>query len=94
VRKSIHSAPYKRLVALMRTRREELGISQEVVAGRLGITPSQLSKWERRERRIDVDEARRYCRAIGLELVDLIAQWERELPAESTPVEVPRNPTT
>ncbi len=78
----------------MRTRREELGISQEVVAGRLGITPSQLSKWERRERRIDVDEARRYCRAIGLELVDLIAQWERELPAESTPVEVPRNPTT
>lgn len=74
MRKSIHSTPYQRLVALMRKHREDLGISQEVVAGRLGITPSQLSKWERRERRIDVDEARLYCLAIGIDLVDLIAE--------------------
>ncbi len=76
----------------MRKRREELGISQEVVAGRLGITPSQLSKWERRERRIDVNEARLYCNAIGVGLVDLIAEWELELLADTVSVEVPRLP--
>ena len=76
----------------MRAKREGRGISQETVAECLGITASQLSKWERRERRIDIAEARLYCRAIGLELVDLIVEWERGLPAESTPVEVPRHP--
>jgi len=93
VRKSIHSTPYKRLVALMRKRREELGISQEVVAGRLGITPSQLSKWERRERRIDVNEARLYCNAVGIGLVELITEWELELLADSASAEVPRHPS-
>lgn len=76
----------------MRAKREERGLSQETVAECLGITKSQLSKWERRERRIDIAEARRYCQAIGLELVDLIAEWEQALLTESTPVEVPRHP--
>jgi transcriptional regulator with XRE-family HTH domain len=77
----------------MRKRREELGISQEVVAGRLGITPSQLSKWERRERRIDVNEARLYCNAVGIGLVELITEWELELLADSASAEVPRHPS-
>ena len=77
----------------MRKRREELGISQEVVAGRLGITPSQLSKWERRERRIDVNEARLYCNAVGIGLVELITEWELELLSDSAPADVPRHPS-
>ena len=77
----------------MRKRREELGISQEVVAGRLGITPAQLRKWERRERRIDVNEARLYCNAVGIGLVELITEWELELLADSASAEVPRHPS-
>jgi transcriptional regulator with XRE-family HTH domain len=79
VRKSIHTAEYKLLVALMRKRREELGVSQEAASSKLGITSSQLSKWERRERRIDVNEARLYCKAVGISLGELIANWEEEL---------------
>jgi transcriptional regulator with XRE-family HTH domain len=82
VRKSIYSPEYKCLVALLRTTREERGYTQEMVAAALGLSASQLSKWERRERRIDVSEARLYCLAIGVNLVDLIAKWQERITDE------------
>lgn len=83
MRKSIHSPDYKLLIAVMRRSREARGCSQEDVARTIGITASQLSKWERRERRVDASELRLYCRAIGVEVVDLVRAWERELEKES-----------
>ena len=79
MRKSIYQEDYVVLVALMREMREELGKTQEAVAADLGITASQLSKWERRERRVDISELRLYCKSIGIELSTLIEAWEAEL---------------
>lgn len=79
MRKSIHSQDYRALVALMRKMREERGFSQEHVAQKLGITASQLSKWERNERRIDASELRLYCEAIEVPLGDLVKEWEGSL---------------
>jgi len=77
MQKSIFTDEYKLLVSLMRAERESRGLSQELVAERLGITSSQLSKWERRERRVDVRELDLYCMAIGIPIRDLIDKWKR-----------------
>lgn len=90
MQKSIVSPEYRRLVALMRSERESRGLSQDQVAERLGLSGSQLSKWERYERRVDVRELDLYCRAIGVPLVDLIQKWEDSKDVGSIP-ETPIN---
>lgn len=77
MKKSIHSPEYKTLVRMMREAREEKDVTQAVIADRLGITPSQLSKWERLERRVDAWELRQYCEAAEIDFIDLLERWLR-----------------
>ena len=74
MQKSIHTQEYRLMVAMLRSERERLQITQADLAERLGITASQLSKWERRERRIDLLELDKYCRAAGINLADFVQQ--------------------
>lgn len=83
MRKSIYTPEYRLLIALLRQAREKRDLSQAEVGGFLGITASQVSKWERGDRRVDVNDARLYCNAIGLSLVDLIAEWDRQITSKS-----------
>lgn len=79
MQKSIYDPEYKKLIALLRKARQDAGLSQDEVANRLGITASQLSKWERRERRVDLRELRLYCKAIGVPLCPFVQTWEDSL---------------
>ena len=85
MQKSIFSPEYKLLISLMRAERETRGLSQDLVAERVGITASQLSKWERRERRVDLRELRLYCAAIDIPLQTLIGAWEAALTLDQEP---------
>lgn len=64
--KSIHSAEYRRLCALLRQLRLEAGLTQVEVAERLDEPQSFVSKYEAGERRLDVIELRQVAAAIGL----------------------------
>ena len=66
MRKTIHSADYKRFLDLLRSARERAGVTQAELARRLGGTQSFVSKCERGERRLDIVEARLFCQAIGV----------------------------
>jgi transcriptional regulator with XRE-family HTH domain len=77
VRKSITSADYRSLLELMRRTRIEGGFTQEGIASKLGISASQLSEWERGERRVDASELRLFCLACEINIADFIADWER-----------------
>jgi transcriptional regulator with XRE-family HTH domain len=48
-------------------RRRDANVTQWEVARRLGTDQSQISKIERGERRLDIVDYARYCRAIGLD---------------------------
>lgn len=63
-------------MTMLRKKREESGVTQEAIAAALGITQSQLSKWERRDRRVDLLEILRYCQALNITLASVIAEWE------------------
>jgi hypothetical protein len=51
--------------------RKNSGVTQEVLAKRLGATQSEISKCQRGERRIDIVELRRWCAALKVPFLGL-----------------------
>lgn len=74
--KSIHLQEYAQFLQLLRTVREESGLTQTDVAFRLGETQSFVSKCERGERRLDVVELRAWCAALEIPLLKFLRRFE------------------
>lgn len=74
--KTIYSQEYTRFLQLLRTMREELGITQVELADRLQATQSFVSKCERGDRRLDVVELRAWCAGLGIHLHDFALRFE------------------
>jgi ribosome-binding protein aMBF1 (putative translation factor) len=72
VEKSIYSAEYQRLCALLRDLRQEAGLTQVQVAAKLDVPQSFVSKYESGERRLDVIELGHVARALGFPLRDVL----------------------
>jgi transcriptional regulator with XRE-family HTH domain len=56
MKKSIHTAEYRRLRSFLRETREKAGLSQRQLAARLKVPHSWVAKVENGERRMDVVE--------------------------------------
>ena len=56
----------KKLLKLLREVRHEAGLTQTQLADQLKTKQNMISKWELGERRLDVLDLRRYCRACGI----------------------------
>lgn len=74
--KSIYSAEYQRLCALLRALREEAGLTQVQVAERLGEPQSFVSKYESGERRLDVLELAQVAKALDGDMRTLLGRFE------------------
>lgn len=72
--KSIHTAEYQRLCALLRQIRLEAGLTQVDVAARLDEPQSFVSKYESGERRLDVIELGYVARALESTLAEVVAR--------------------
>ncbi len=70
--KSIYSAQYQQLCALLRELRRDAGLKQIDVAERLDVPQSFVSKYESGERRLDVIELRHVAGAIGTTLEAIV----------------------
>jgi transcriptional regulator with XRE-family HTH domain len=76
---TIHSKEYRALLVLVRDAREHSGFSQAGLAERLGRPQSWVSKVETGERRLDLEEFRQVCDALGLDMVRLVRKWLKSL---------------
>lgn len=54
-------------------------MTQVQLAERLGETQSEISKFERCERRIDLIQLHKWCQATGGKLVDFVRSFEDEV---------------
>ena len=64
--KSIYSAEYQRLCAVLRELRHEAGLTQVQVAAQLDVPQSFVSKYESGERRLDVVELGHVAEVLGV----------------------------
>jgi transcriptional regulator with XRE-family HTH domain len=76
---SVYSREYKVFLKLLRQERKKTGLTQIDLAKRLQRTQSFVSKCERGERRLDIIEARRFCRAMGTDLTSFVASLDSAL---------------
>ncbi len=60
---SIHDPEYHRIIDALISLREKAKLSQKTIANEIGLTQPDVSKIERRERRIDILETLRWIRA-------------------------------
>jgi transcriptional regulator with XRE-family HTH domain len=76
--KTIYTERHQRLRKLLVARRKEAGLTQTVVAVRLGKPPSYVAKYEGGDRRLDVLEFLDVATAIGFEPCALIRSLLRK----------------
>jgi transcriptional regulator with XRE-family HTH domain len=74
--KAVFSKTYKHFLALLKSSREDAGLTQQDVAKKMGQTQTFVSKSERGERRIDVAELLMFCRAIGVDAADFVRKLQ------------------
>lgn len=77
MKKSTFSREYKAFSRLLRECRQEAGISQVELAARLKETQSEISKFERGERRLDLVQLGWWCKALGCPLSEFVRRYER-----------------
>lgn len=79
MQKTISSQAYDYFLICLREAREEAGLTQDMLAERLGQTQSFVSKCERGERRLDIVELREFCQAMDINLERFVRDFERGL---------------
>lgn len=72
---STHHRQYQALLGLLRSWREDAGLTQSQVGERLGNTQTFISKVERGERRLDVVEFAEWCDVLGLAPGEALKQF-------------------
>jgi ribosome-binding protein aMBF1 (putative translation factor) len=77
VRKAIYTREQRRLVALLRSLREEAGLTQVELAKKLRRPQSFVSRFESGQRRVDLVELKEICGALGVGLVEFVRRFER-----------------
>ena len=70
--KSVYSDDYKKLIERLKQARLDAGLSQQVVAGKLGKPQSYVSKVESGERRVDIIEAKALAKVYKKSLEDFV----------------------
>ena len=70
--KSLYSTKYERLCDLLVEARKKRNLTQSAVSAALGKPQSFVSKYERRERRLDVVEFVEVADALGLDPCELL----------------------
>ncbi|PSB17816.1 XRE family transcriptional regulator [Phormidesmis priestleyi ULC007] len=72
---SIHDPDYHRIIDALVSLREKAKLSQKAIAHEIGLTQPDVSKIERRERRIDILEALRWVWATDADPAEFFTQF-------------------
>ncbi|MBN1869155.1 MAG: helix-turn-helix transcriptional regulator [Candidatus Omnitrophica bacterium] len=77
--KSIHDVAYKLLIQKLKQTRLAANLTQTALAKKLNVDQTYVSKYENRERRLDVVELRDVCKALKLNFAGFISDYEKDL---------------
>lgn len=79
MKRLVPSAQQAAVLRLLARRRLESGLSQAALAARLGLTQSEVSKFERGERCLELLQLRAWLEALGSSLPAFAEALEHEL---------------
>ena len=73
--RTIYSEDYKLLLGMLRAARGDT--PQATIAGRLRMTQSIFSKYERGELRMDVIQLRAWCKALQIDFLQFVTDFTK-----------------
>ena len=79
MKKSVHTGEYRALIRWLARARRKRGLTMDTAGAKVKKPSSWVAKTEMGERRLDVVEYIRYCRALNVSPVRGIRIIEREL---------------
>ena len=79
MKRSIKEIQQERLLALLKSIRQDYDIRQVELAEKLGVPQSFVSKYESGDRRLDILELKQVCDAIGISLEEFVRKLEENL---------------
>lgn len=79
MKRSKDDAQHVKLQELLRRIRQDKGVRQVELAEKLDVPQSFVSKYESGDRRLDILELRRVCRAVGISLEEFVRKLEEVL---------------
>ncbi len=79
MKKTNKNVQHEKLQELLKRIRQDKGIRQIVLAEKLGVPQSFISKYESGDRQLDILELRQVCQAIGISLQEFIKELEDNL---------------
>lgn len=77
--KSIHSHLYHQVIARLRSKREDKGVTQIKLAELLNVNQAFISKIEICDRRLDIIELHHICQVLDISFVDFIQEVDRDI---------------
>ena len=77
--KSIHSHLYHQVIARLRSKREDKGVTQTKLAELLNVNQAFISKIEICDRRLDIIELHHICQVLGISFIDFIQEVDRDI---------------
>ena len=82
MKEDLYNNRYKSFCKVLKKERKYHHLSQVILAKKLGIPQSFISKTEIGKRRLDIIELLEYCDAMGLTLTDFVFRMEGKLLAD------------
>ena len=79
INKSIHSKLYHRIIARLRTKREEKKVTQCQLAHILNVKQAYVSRIETCERRLDILELMNICEALEISFIDFVREIDEDI---------------
>ncbi len=77
--KSVHHPAYQVLIDCLKEVRVKSELTQAELGSRIGMDQTYISKYENKERRIDLIELQIICQALNISLVDFVHEFEKRL---------------
>ncbi len=74
--KSIYSPAYLKMREMLKAEREKAKLSPALVADKLGVNQTYVSKYEKGERRLDLIEFLEIAEAVGFDPLDFIKRLQ------------------
>ena len=90
MKKTIHTKQQATLLEMLVEARAAVGLTQGELASLLGLTQSEVSKFERGERGLDVLQLRAWVGAVGLPFLEFVSELHARLGPQGKPVRIRR----
>ncbi len=76
---SINNKDYVKIIGKLKNARLKAKLTQPALANKINVDQTFISKYESRERRLDIIEVRTICKGLKINFVEFVKEFKKEI---------------